>query len=209
MIFKRYKLFLENQQSKKEIDSICKKYGIRNYTINDDSTIDVDDNVHLYNMELTKLPLKFGRVTGSFNCGDNQLISLEGCPSWVGGCFDCRYNKLASLEGCVKYVGEYFNCDNNQLKTLKGGPEVVILGYSCDGNYLVNFKGFPDDFEGGVSFTYNPVHKLLRKIQKNGNSKYPKFIYWCNEYDAIDDDGIVIPERMEEVYNKLGMVYED
>ena len=37
--------------------------------------------------------------------------------------------------------------------------------------------------------------------------KYHKFIYWCNEFDAITDDGKVIIERMEEVYNKLGLEY--
>jgi len=39
-----YKKFFE---SKQEIDSICRKYGIRNYTINPDESIDVDRDVDL------------------------------------------------------------------------------------------------------------------------------------------------------------------
>ena len=50
------------------INSICSKYGIENYTINDDGTIDVNGYVNLYNKNLTKLPLKFRNVTGDFYC---------------------------------------------------------------------------------------------------------------------------------------------
>jgi len=34
------------------IDEICRKYDIRNYTINDDGTIDVDGYVDLYKLGL-------------------------------------------------------------------------------------------------------------------------------------------------------------
>ena len=34
-------------ESVEDIDSICKKYGIKNYTINVDGTVDVDGNVDL------------------------------------------------------------------------------------------------------------------------------------------------------------------
>jgi len=54
----KYQYFLE---STSDIDSICKKYYIQNYTINDDGTIDVDGNVNLNVKNLTKLPLKFRR----------------------------------------------------------------------------------------------------------------------------------------------------
>ena len=67
----RYKNFIK--ESKEDIDSICKNFGIKNYTINEDSTIDVDGNVYLRNKGLTKLPLKFGKVSGNFDCYNNQL----------------------------------------------------------------------------------------------------------------------------------------
>ena len=44
------KLFKYNQfinESNQDIHSICKKYGIKNYTINQDGTIDVDWSVFL------------------------------------------------------------------------------------------------------------------------------------------------------------------
>ena len=46
-----------------DIDVICKKYGIRNYTINN-GVVDVDGDVNLSVQALSGLPLKFGKVTG-------------------------------------------------------------------------------------------------------------------------------------------------
>jgi hypothetical protein len=73
------------------IKDICKKFGIENYTINDDGTVDVDGNVNLGNKGLTKLPLRFRNVSGYFYCHVNQLISLEGAPQKVGGNFYYPY----------------------------------------------------------------------------------------------------------------------
>ena len=182
MKIKNYKLFLEG---KRDIDSICNEYDITNYTINDDGTVDVDGNVDLFNKGLTELPFKFGKVSGNFNCDQNQLTSLEGSPNWVG---------------------KYFSCAHNLLTTLEGGPKVVIKNYYCECNEIFNFKGFPEDFDKYIDFSNNPVYNLLDNIPED---KWIKFIYWCNEYDAIKDNGEVIPERMEEVYNKLGLIQDN
>ncbi len=68
-----------------DIDEICRKYYIENYTINPDGSIDVNGYVYLSNKGLTKLPLKFNKVNGDFYCGYNQLKTLEGCPKEVNG----------------------------------------------------------------------------------------------------------------------------
>ena len=57
------------------IDEICEKYGIKNYTINDDGSIDVDSDVYLNGSNLTQIPLKFNKVTGDFYCYNNSLLS--------------------------------------------------------------------------------------------------------------------------------------
>ena len=97
------------------ISLICKQYGIENYTINDDGSIDVNGYVNLINKGLTELPLTFNKVTGYFNCGGNSLTTLKGCPRWVGRYFDCGNNQLTSLEFSPDYVGDDFYCDNNKL----------------------------------------------------------------------------------------------
>jgi hypothetical protein len=87
-------------ESRKYIESICKKFGIKNWTLNEDGSIDVDGNVDLYFKRLNKLPLKFRNVSGYFDCSHNNLTSLEGSPKSVSGGFNCSYNKLTSLKGC-------------------------------------------------------------------------------------------------------------
>lgn len=67
----------------KEIDAICKNYGITNYTINSDGSVDVYEPIVLNDMGLRKLPLKFGKVTGSFDCENNKLTTLKGSPKEV------------------------------------------------------------------------------------------------------------------------------
>ena len=97
------------------ISLICKQYGIENYTINEDGSIDVDDDVWLTHGNLTELPLNFNKVTGSFNCSGNKLTSLKGSPRWIGGYFSCENNDLTSLEFSPDYVGDNFWCDYNNL----------------------------------------------------------------------------------------------
>jgi hypothetical protein len=199
MKVKDYKLFLESADS---IESICKKYGIENYTINEDGSIDVDDDVRISGFSITKLPLKFGRVTGYFDCRNNQLTSLEGSPKELSRSFYCADNQLTSLEGSPKVVGGSFGCYNNQLTNLIGGPEVVLGDYFADTNQIKSFEGFPDDYEGGVDFSNNPVQRVLNQFPKY---LWVKTIYLINDYDAIWN-GEVVPERLEMVKEKLGLL---
>ena len=79
------------------IEEICKRYDIKNYTINPDGTIDVDGGVFLYDMNLEELPLSFNKVSGYFDCGRNKLTSLKGCPEKIGKEFRCFNTPLSSI----------------------------------------------------------------------------------------------------------------
>ena len=120
------------------IHALCSKFKITNYTINDDYSIDVNGNVFLNGRELSKLPLKFNKVSGSFNCSFNKLTTLEGSPKEVGRDFKCSFNKLTTLEGGPKKVGGDFYCYNNQLTTLEGGPKEVGRDFICRYNPLTS-----------------------------------------------------------------------
>jgi hypothetical protein len=98
------------KEEKDNIDALCKKYLIKNYTINPDGSIDVDGDVGLTDHTFTSLPLRFGKVSGGFSCTHGSLTSLEGCPKKVGKTFDCSYNLLSSLEFCPSEIGEEFFC---------------------------------------------------------------------------------------------------
>jgi hypothetical protein len=85
--------YLKKYESREyDIHTICRKYGIRNYTINKNGSIDVDADAVIQYMNLEKLPLKFGDVSCDFSCSSNKLTSLEGCPKSVGGYFYCYGN---------------------------------------------------------------------------------------------------------------------
>jgi hypothetical protein len=87
---KRIKIY-ESFRTEQEIKKLCSKYKIRNYQINDDGSIDVDGDVSLYNRlgDLKQLPLIFNEVKEYFDCGGNNLTTLEGCPKEIHGDFAC------------------------------------------------------------------------------------------------------------------------
>lgn len=96
-----------------------------NCTKNPDGTYSCDGDVDLSGLGLTKLPVRFKKVTGFFYCFNNKLTNLEGAPQVVGGYFDCSFNKLTTLEGAPQKVGKDFNCSRNNLTTLEGAPQKV------------------------------------------------------------------------------------
>ena len=218
----RYKNFIK--ESKEDIDSICKKFGIKNYIINEDSTIDVDGDVDLDRNRLTKLPLKFRKVSGDFSCYINQLKSLEGSPLSVGGDFSCYINQLKSLSGAPLSVGGGFNCRFNQLKSLSGAPLSVGGNFSCsynqlkslDGisgkisgaiyctnNQLRDVKGVKDGWLGEFDVRGNPVYEIFKLFPKD---KWDEVIEILNEYEVIRDDGnLVILQRLEQVFLEIGL----
>jgi hypothetical protein len=58
------------------------------WSINSDTDfIDVEGSVDMSYMYLTNIPVKFGEVTGDFNCSGNQLTSMVGAPQSVWGLF--------------------------------------------------------------------------------------------------------------------------
>ena len=100
------------------IKSWLDEMKIKNYIINDNLTIDVNGVVRLWNKNLVKFPdyIKFNKVDGFFDCGDNRLSNLEGCPKYVNEDFSCAENNLISLEDCPTYVGGSFWCRENKNK---------------------------------------------------------------------------------------------
>ncbi len=112
-------------KTKNGIENWLKKYEIKNYTINNDLTVDVDGDVYLYYKKLKQIPIKFDIIKGYFNCSNNYLTSLDFCPKEVGGNFNCSWNELTSLEFCPIEIGGDFNCSWNELISLDGCPKSV------------------------------------------------------------------------------------
>jgi hypothetical protein len=199
------KLFKYNQfinESNQDIHFICKEYGIKNYSINDDGSVDVDGDVDLSDKGLTKLPLKFRKVSGDFNCDNNQLTSLEGCPQKVGRDFYCSNNKLTSLEGSPQSVGGSFYCDDNKLTSLEGSPQSVGGNFSCDNNKLKDVYGLKEGFKiGGDIYLYdNPVYEIFKLFPEY---RYSEVIEYLNEYEVVRDGNKVILQALEMVFEEM------
>ena len=159
--------YLKLFENFEDIHRICREYGIENYTINSDGSIDVDDDVIIsikYELgnnylieELTKLPLKFNHVSGGFDCSHHKLTSLEGAPKSTGGYFDCGGNQLTNLEGAPKSVGGYFDCHGNKLTSLEFAPQSVGDGFYCYENKLTTLLGAPQSVGGIFNCNSNKI----------------------------------------------------
>ena len=159
---------------------VCERHRIKNYTINDDLSIDVDGDVYLVDKGLEYLPLKFNYVSGSFYCYKNELKSLKGCPQTVGTNFECSYNKLKTLEGCPQTVGGYFDCFGNELKSLEGCPQTVFGYFNCGGNELKSLEGCPQTVSGDFYCNSN----ILETFE--GSPKVVGGDFMCNNNELKD-----------------------
>ena len=123
-----------------EIERVCKKYNIWPYRI-EEGLVHVKGNVSLYNKNLVSIPVRFGVVNGWFDCGVNNLTSLEGSPIECKH-FYCRRNRLTSLVGAPIKGPIDFVCDQNHLTSLVGAPDKVE-SFSCWDNPLRSLEGLP------------------------------------------------------------------
>jgi len=157
---------LINKEEKDQINSICMYYGIEEYTINSNGSVDVIGNIDFYNLTLSKIPLQFGNVSGNFDCYGNDLTSLEGSPVNIGGNFDCSHNNLTNLIGAPTAVGGDFNGSYSQLISLEGAPTTVGGNFYCNSNDLISTYCGDNDIELGGDFHYNDNY-LPRLLQDN------------------------------------------
>jgi hypothetical protein len=176
----RYIKLYEGFQSESEVDEICKKYRIWDWSINSEGLVDVNGSVELESKGLTELPLKFGKVTGSFFCSNNNLVSLEGAPKEVGVNFWCSSNKLTSLEGCPHTVGCHFHCQDNQLTSFEGVQKIGGDFY-CEVNPLYN------------------IWKLISPDEKWDS----QVIELLNDYDCIRGTDIIL-DRFNDFLMEIG-----
>lgn len=130
---------------KYKIHNICKKYEIKNYTINSDGSIDVHDSVYLNGRNLTEIPLQFNYVWGSFHCHNNKLTSLKGSPK--------------------RLLGQYFQCQDNQLTDLEYFPIVEDYTRSSVGmNPLKSISGYNGNID---LLSCENKDRLMRKQKLN------------------------------------------
>ena len=157
-------------QTRDEIEAWLNKYGINDYHIRDDLSVDVNEDIaFLWDVgdfvDFIEFPIQFGTVNGNFYCDGIGLINLKGCPREVDGDFDCSRNNLKTLEGGPREVGGFFDCSNNsQLKSLKGAPKDIGKHFWCIQNKLETLEGAPKFVGGDFWCANNPYLKSLDGI---------------------------------------------
>lgn len=172
-----------NLTGKDYIHFICDKYNIKNYTINDDLTVDVDGDVYISNKALHKIPINFGEVN-NFNCSYNLLTNLEGSPRIVNN-FYCHGNDLTSLHGSPILVKGSFACFDNLLTSLEGISKEIKGSIICNDNQITDLSGVKN-FKN-ILITGNPVCEILNLFPED---RLVEVIELLNEYDVIRGDEI-------------------
>ncbi len=182
---KSYKIF---ESSNLELDKELVKYKITNYVINEDGSIDVNDNVNLDEKKLNKIPFKFNKANESFYVYTNQLTSLKNCPNYVKNTFSCSENKLISLEFGPEFVGGSYFCNSNRLKSLKGCIDEINGDFDCDSNFLTSLEFCPMQVEGDFICSHNLLTELDRSPFVRGKlycagifKTKPEFNGYCGE----------------------------
>ncbi len=157
---KSYKIFeSKNLELEKKLD----KLQVIHYTINEDGSIDVDDDVYLDSENFgDTLPFNFNKINGLFTIHGNELKTLKNCPKYIGSDFDCSENKLKSLEFAPEYVGKNYFCNNNELATLNGCIEEVHGNFECNNNLLTSLEFCPMDIDGDFDCSFNNLEYLDR-----------------------------------------------
>ena len=167
-VFKPYNLASRQQELREQTIKMLGQEILNGDLIVEPWMIDLDPsrvkvrkivgNLECSELGLTSLPAWFQsieKVTGSFDCRNNKLTSLESSPQTVGGSFWCDNNQLTSLEGSPQTVGRSFLCYNNKLTSLEGGPQTIGWSFYCHSNKLTSLQGLPKEISGDLWFFSN------------------------------------------------------
>ena len=162
------------------MDSIVSDVGTYTLTPNG---YDVEGSIDLSNLNLTKIPFKFHKISRNFDCDNNKLTTLENSPIYVQGNFNCSLNLLTSLKYSPKIIGDSFFCSHNNLTTMEYCPTHIEKNLYCSHNKLTTLKGCPEKISRTVGCAFNKLKSL------EGS---PKFVGWtldCRENFLVTLDG--------------------
>lgn len=128
----------------KETETWLNKMRIRNYSIDEKSlVVDVNDNVSLTYTNISKIPVKFGKVSGWFSVRNNdELTSLIGSPDTAES-IDCSSTNITDFNGLGNISVIYAN-NISSLKSFYGLPKtahVLSIENSC--NNINTLDHFP------------------------------------------------------------------
>ena len=169
------------------------------YEIDADGVVNAKGDVYVKDFYKYQDQIKFGNVSGHFDCSYNNLTTLEGCPKTVGGSFLCYNNKLTTLEGSPHTINGDFYCSGNELTTLKGSPKTVNLDFYCFNNNLTTLEGCPQT----VGWYFDCSDNHLTTLE--GCPKTVGWNFYCNN-NNFKKDALEIWLEKEKLEIKDGAV---
>lgn len=110
----------------KALENIYDMSGVKSLKVSDTGILIEGDLSVKKGATNLKLPtFNIYKVVGGFYCYNDNITSLEGCPTIIDGSMYCSSKKLASLEGGPIEVTGTFSVSSEKLRNLKESPELV------------------------------------------------------------------------------------
>ena len=108
------------------------------------------------------MPVEFGVVHGDFDCSNNWLTTLKGCPKVVTGHFNCASNDLTNLDYLPEAVDEGILCANNPFIPTKELIKIISHREILDSVQVLNYLRDNLHKHYGLS----PDNPLVKEIWK-------------------------------------------
>lgn len=171
-------------------DKLLSRYGVHlnpaKITYMGKDGIDYAEGVFWDNKNLTKIPIRFRNVRGSFSVSMNRMTSLENSPVYVHGNFSCSWNRIISLKYAPVFVGEDFSCSANMLTSLEHAPAHVGANFACSDNRLPPTTKKPSGVVG------NLVLGIQQRAQAAAEPEQsPELVHIREQLERIRDQELV------------------
>ena len=186
-----YRLFESSDGLTDEQRKFLNKNTHGKWSVNNEGLVDVRGSFCCDSQGLEDfLGIRFGKVSGNFDCSNNQLRTLEGSPREVGEGFYCWANQLRTLEGSPREVGGNFNCYRNPLISLEGAPEMIKYIFCFKNTWFrYNLRSFlneidhiePDVISLLLTHHFFTVEVIKEQITKNPDFPYYVSLVWNTE----------------------------
>jgi hypothetical protein len=165
-----YRLFESRDGLTDEQRKFLDEYASGRWSMNGEGLVDIKGSFCCDGQGLEDfLGIRFGKVSGDFWCGNNQLRTLEGAPSEVGGVFYCDRNPLISLEGAPEVIKYHFWFKNTWFKY--NLPSFL--------NEIDQIK--PDEISLLLTHHFFTPEVIKEQITKNPNFPYYVSLVWNTE----------------------------
>ena len=203
-----YKLFESRDGLTDEQRKFLVKNTIGTWSVNGEGLVDIKGGFWCHEQGLEDfLGIRFGKVSGTFHCDDNQLRTLDGAPIEVGGNFYCFGNQLRTLKGSPRKVRGDFRCYGNPLISLEGAPEVIEGGFYLKNTWSrYNLQSFlnridhvkPDVITLLLTHHFFTPQVIKEQISKNTDFPYYVSLVWNTEEFKKKQDELkkILPENI-------------